>query len=94
LLLAARENPNAYVSRPTKGLRSLLKEHDISFLLPLCCSEVEQMSREDLVELSEIEKHNLGWAKHSGSMPYLDNSPHSSLPFNGNDSVNVSTIFY
>ena len=27
--------------------------------MPLC-SEVEQISREDLVELSEIEKHNLG----------------------------------
>lgn len=28
--------------------------------MPLCCTEVEQISREDLVELSEIEKHNLG----------------------------------
>ncbi|KAL6336163.1 hypothetical protein AAG906_011045 [Vitis piasezkii] len=28
--------------------------------MPLCCSKVEQVTTEDLVELSEIEKHNLG----------------------------------
>jgi hypothetical protein len=28
--------------------------------MPLCHSKVEQVSTEDLVELSEIEKHNLG----------------------------------
>ena len=28
--------------------------------MPFCCSKVEQVTTEDLVELSEIEKHNLG----------------------------------
>ena len=28
--------------------------------MPLCRSQVEQVTTEDLVELSEIEKHNLG----------------------------------
>ncbi|XP_021776028.1 protein downstream neighbor of son homolog isoform X2 [Chenopodium quinoa] len=78
---------NAFISKSTRGLRSLLKEHDISFTMPLCCSEVEQISREDLVELSEIEKHNLGQAKRFGSMPDVDNSPKSLLAFNGNESV-------
>lgn len=78
---------NAYISQSTRGLRSSLKEHDISFSMPFCCSEVEQISREDLVELSEIEKHNLGQAKRPCSMPDLDNSPQSLLAFNGNDSV-------
>ncbi|CAO2820250.1 unnamed protein product [Amaranthus hypochondriacus] len=77
---------NAYISRSTRGLRSLLKEHDISFSMPLC-SEVEQISREDLVELSEIEKHNLGQAKRFSSTPDVDNSPKSLLAFNGNYSV-------
>ncbi|KAL2895066.1 Protein downstream neighbor of son-like protein [Bienertia sinuspersici] len=78
---------NAFISQSTRGLRSLLKEHDITFSMPLCSSEVEQISREDLVELSEIEKHNLGQAKRFGSMPDLDSCPNSLLAFNGNDSV-------
>lgn len=28
--------------------------------MPLCCSKVEHVATEDLVELSEIEKYNLG----------------------------------
>ncbi|XP_061372133.1 uncharacterized protein LOC133314644 [Gastrolobium bilobum] len=51
---------NAYVSRSTRGLRSLLREHDLCFSMPLCHSEVEQVATEDLVELSEIERQNLG----------------------------------
>ncbi|XP_056163806.1 uncharacterized protein LOC130137093 isoform X1 [Syzygium oleosum] len=35
-------------------------EHDICFSMPLCHSKVEQLATEDLVELSETEKHNLG----------------------------------
>jgi len=78
---------NAYISQSTKGLGSLLKDLDISFSLHLCCSDLEQISSEDLVELSEIEKHNFGQAKRLGSMPDLDNSPQSLLAFNGNDRV-------
>lgn len=33
---------------------------DISFTMPLCHSKVEQVTKEDLFELSEIEKYNLG----------------------------------
>lgn len=51
---------NAYISRSTRGLRSMLREHDVCFSMPLCHSKVEQVTTEDLVELSEIEKHNLG----------------------------------
>ncbi|KAK1562819.1 hypothetical protein Q3G72_017602 [Acer saccharum] len=51
---------NAYISQSTRGLRSLLKEHDVCFSMPLCRSKVEQVTTEDLVELSEIEKQNLG----------------------------------
>ncbi|MBA0596666.1 hypothetical protein Gorai_013476, partial [Gossypium raimondii] len=50
----------AYISQSTRGLRSSLKEHDVSFSMPLCRSQVEQVTTEDLVELSEIEKRNLG----------------------------------
>ncbi|KAK0586018.1 hypothetical protein LWI29_038025 [Acer saccharum] len=51
---------NAYISQSTTGLRSLLKEHDVCFSMPLCRSKVEQVTTEDLVELSEIEMQNLG----------------------------------
>ncbi|KAL3029804.1 hypothetical protein AAZX31_03G185100 [Glycine max] len=51
---------HAYISQSTQGLRSLLREHDLCFSMPLCHSKVEQVSTEDLVELSEIEKQNLG----------------------------------
>ncbi|KAH9626760.1 hypothetical protein KSS87_022074 [Heliosperma pusillum] len=78
---------SAYISQSTRGLRSLLREHDISYTMPFCSSEVEQISREDLVELSEIEKQNLGQAKRMSSMPDVDNSPKSLLAVNGNESV-------
>ncbi|KAK1562615.1 hypothetical protein Q3G72_014855 [Acer saccharum] len=51
---------NAYISQSATGLRSLLKEHDVCFSMPLCRSKVEQVTTEDLVELSEIEKQKLG----------------------------------
>ncbi|KAG6430682.1 hypothetical protein SASPL_108754 [Salvia splendens] len=50
----------AYVSQSTRSLRSLLKEHDASFSMPLCHSKVEEVTAEDLVALSEIERNNLG----------------------------------
>ncbi|XP_074304798.1 uncharacterized protein LOC141639624 [Silene latifolia] len=78
---------NAYISQSTRGLRSLLREHDISYSMPFCSTEVEQISREDLVELSEIEKQNLGQAKRMSSMPDVDSSPKSLLAVNGNENV-------
>ncbi|KAL5708949.1 hypothetical protein ACHQM5_019691 [Ranunculus cassubicifolius] len=79
---------HAYVSQSTRGLRSLLREQDITFSMPLCPSEAEHISAEDLVELSEIEKGNLGQTRRSSSSSDVaDNSPQSLLAFNGNESV-------
>ncbi|KAL7612658.1 hypothetical protein Lser_V15G08931 [Lactuca serriola] len=68
---------NAYVSQSTQSLRSLLKEqvHLIIFI------KVEQATTEELFELSEIEKHNLGKTRHTNSLFDVDNSPKSLLMF-------------
>ncbi|OVA02371.1 Donson [Macleaya cordata] len=78
---------NAYISQSTRGLRSLLREQDICFSMPLCHSEVEQATTEDLVELSEIGKCNLGQTRCLSSMSDVDNNPQSLLEFSGNESV-------
>ncbi|KAL2345333.1 hypothetical protein Fmac_006618 [Flemingia macrophylla] len=78
---------NAYISQSTQGLRSLLREHDLRFSMPLCHSKVEEVAFEDLVELSEIEKQNLGQTRRLRSFADVDNSPESLLVFCGNDSV-------
>ncbi|KAE8668439.1 protein downstream neighbor of Son-like isoform X2 [Hibiscus syriacus] len=77
----------AYISQSTRGLRSSLKEHDVSFYMPLCRSQVEQVTTEDLVELSEIEKHNLGQTRRINSFSDVDNTPQSLLAFSGNQNV-------
>ncbi|KAD5508550.1 hypothetical protein R6Q59_030816 [Mikania micrantha] len=76
---------NAYVSQSTRSLRSLLKEQDISFSMPLCHSKVEQVTTEDLFELSEIEKYNLGKTARTVSLSDVDNSPESLLVFSDNN---------
>ncbi|KAF5734002.1 protein downstream neighbor of Son [Tripterygium wilfordii] len=78
---------NAYISQSTRGLRSLLRQHDVSFSMPLCYSKVEQATTEDLVELSEIEKHNLGQTRRPRSLADVDNTPESLLAFGGNEKV-------
>lgn len=78
---------SAYISQSTQGLRSLLREHDLSFSMPLCHSKVEQVTTEDLAELSEIEKQNLGQTRRLRSFSDVDNSPESLLVFSGNNSV-------
>ncbi|XP_019456446.1 PREDICTED: protein downstream neighbor of Son-like isoform X2 [Lupinus angustifolius] len=78
---------NAYISKSTRGLRSLLREHDVCFSMPLCHSKVEQVTTEDLAELSEIEKQNLGQTRRLWSFSDVDNSPESLLVFIGNDQV-------
>ncbi|KAG4916555.1 hypothetical protein JHK87_054112 [Glycine soja] len=80
---------NAYISQSTQGLRSLLREHDLCFSMPLCHSKVEQVSTEDLVELSEIEKQNLGQTRRLRSLSDVDNSPESLLVFSGNNNVHA-----
>ncbi|TYI32646.1 hypothetical protein ES332_A04G078700v1 [Gossypium tomentosum] len=77
----------AYISQSTRGLRSSLKEHDVSFTMPLCRSQVEQVTTEDLVELSEIEKRNLGPTRRMNSFSDVDNTPQSLLAFSGNQNV-------
>ncbi|KAK7244751.1 hypothetical protein RIF29_39577 [Crotalaria pallida] len=83
----SRSSCNAYISKSTRGLRSLLKEHDVCFSMPLCHSKVEQVTTEDLAELSEIEKQNLGQTRRVRSFSDVDNSPESLLVFSGNDNV-------
>ncbi|KAJ4840091.1 hypothetical protein Tsubulata_009910 [Turnera subulata] len=78
---------NAYMSRSTRDLRSLLREHDMCFSMPLCHSKVEQVATEDLIELSEIEKQNLGQTRRRSSFSDVDNSPQSLLAFCGNKNV-------
>ncbi|XP_017244417.1 uncharacterized protein LOC108216227 [Daucus carota subsp. sativus] len=78
---------NAYISQSTRNLRSLLKEHDVCFSMPLSHSKVEQATAEDLAELSEIERHNLGQTRRLGSLSDEDNSPQSLLAFRGNGNV-------
>ncbi|OIW11398.1 hypothetical protein TanjilG_10716 [Lupinus angustifolius] len=78
---------NAYISKSTRGLRSLLREQDVCFSMPLCHSKVEQVTTEDLAELSEIEKQNLGQTRRLRSFSDVDNSPESLLVFSGNDNI-------
>uniref|UniRef100_A0A803QIA1 Protein downstream neighbor of Son n=1 Tax=Cannabis sativa TaxID=3483 RepID=A0A803QIA1_CANSA len=75
---------NAYISQSTRSFRALLKEHDVCFSMPLCHSKVEQVTTEDLVELSEIEKQNLGQTRRRSSPSDVDNTPESLLVFSGN----------
>ncbi|KAB1205646.1 hypothetical protein CJ030_MR7G017818 [Morella rubra] len=85
---------SAYISRSTRGLRSLLREHDVCFSMPLCHSKVEQVTTEDLVELSEIEKQNLGQTRRLSSLSDIDNSQQSLLVFSGNKSVHSLYDFF
>ncbi|XP_038977709.1 protein downstream neighbor of Son-like isoform X4 [Phoenix dactylifera] len=78
---------SAFLSQSTSGLRSLLRQHDISFAMPLCHAEVEQAMDDELVELSEIEKQNFGQTFHMDSLSDVDNSPQSLLSFIGNEKV-------
>ncbi|GAB2295778.1 hypothetical protein Dimus_029933 [Dionaea muscipula] len=76
---------NAYISQSTRVLRSLLREHDVHFSMPLCLSEEEQTSREDLAELSEMEKRNLGQTNRRSLMSDVDDHSQSLLAFHGNE---------
>uniref|UniRef100_A0A7N0V4X5 Protein downstream neighbor of Son n=1 Tax=Kalanchoe fedtschenkoi TaxID=63787 RepID=A0A7N0V4X5_KALFE len=83
----AKISCNAYISKSTRGLRSLLKEHDVCFSMPLCPSRMEEATMEDLVELSEIEKQNLGQTRRLSSSSDVDGTPKSLLAFGGNQNV-------
>ncbi|KAK4480884.1 hypothetical protein RD792_011736 [Penstemon davidsonii] len=60
---------------------------DVSFSMPLCHSKVEEVTAEDLVELSEIAKHNLGQTRATETLTGVDNSPQSLLMFTGNKNI-------
>ncbi|XP_010554532.1 PREDICTED: uncharacterized protein LOC104824220 isoform X2 [Tarenaya hassleriana] len=83
----AKRSCNGYITQSTRRLRALLKELDISYSMPLCRSKMEQVTTEDLVELSEMEKHNLGQTRHRSSFSDIDNTPESLLAFIGNESI-------
>lgn len=78
---------NAYLSQSTRGLRSLLRKHGVCFSMPLCNAEVEQATEDDLIELSEIQRLNLGQALHIDALSDVDNTTQSLLSFAGNKSV-------
>ncbi|XP_065857624.1 uncharacterized protein [Euphorbia lathyris] len=84
-----KQSCNAYISQSTRGLRSMLKEHGVCFSMPLCHSQVEQATTEDLVELSEIEKQNLGQTRRPTSLSDVDSSTQSLLAFCGNKNVHA-----
>ncbi|XP_072987433.1 uncharacterized protein [Typha latifolia] len=88
-VLENKHSCNAYLSQSTRGLRSLLRKNDVYFSMPLCHAEVEQATEADLVELSEIEKQNLGQTFHLDSFADVDNTPQSLLSFTGNKSVHA-----
>uniref|UniRef100_A0A0D9Y1L0 Protein downstream neighbor of Son n=1 Tax=Leersia perrieri TaxID=77586 RepID=A0A0D9Y1L0_9ORYZ len=85
--LDKKQTCNAYLSQSTRGIRSLLRRHGVCFSMPLCNTEVEQVTEDDLIELSEIQKRNLGQALHIDAMSDVDNTTQSLLSFTGNKSV-------
>ncbi|KAJ4788495.1 Protein downstream neighbor of Son [Rhynchospora pubera] len=78
---------NAYISKSTNSLRSALRKHNVSFTMPLYHNEEVQASADDLAELSEIEKRNLGQAVYTDYFLDVDGTPQSLLSFTGNTSV-------
>ncbi|KAL5206536.1 hypothetical protein ABZP36_034745 [Zizania latifolia] len=85
--LEKKQTCNAYLSQSTRGIRSLLRKHGVCFSMPLCNTEVEQVTEDDLMELSEIQKRNLGQALHIDALSDVDNTTQSLLSFMGNKSV-------
>ncbi|CAL4897621.1 unnamed protein product [Urochloa decumbens] len=85
--LEKKKSCNAYLSQSTRGLRSLLRKHGVCYSMPLCNTEVEQATEDDLIELSEIQKRNLGQALHIDALSDVDNTTQSLLMFSGKESV-------
>ncbi|KAG2598266.1 hypothetical protein PVAP13_5KG332800 [Panicum virgatum] len=94
--LEKKQSCNAYLSQSTRGLRSLLRKHSLSFSMPLCNAEVEQATEDDLIELSEIQgatsrckskSHLKLQALHLDALSDVDNTTQSLLSFTGNESV-------
>ncbi|KAJ3685887.1 hypothetical protein LUZ61_015051 [Rhynchospora tenuis] len=86
-ILGEKRSCNAYISKSTNSLRSVLRKHNVSFTMPLYHNEEEHASADDLAELSEIEKRNLGQAVYTDYFVDVDGTPQSLLSFTGNTSV-------
>lgn len=84
---SAKRTCHGYISQSTRGLRSLLREHDVCYSMPLCHFKVEEIAPDDLIELSERDKHNSGQDQHLIAVSDLDNTPQSLLMFAGNQNV-------
>ncbi|KAJ7549899.1 hypothetical protein O6H91_07G073900 [Diphasiastrum complanatum] len=78
---------SAYMTRSTRGLRRLLQEQDVRFSMPLCKSEPEIATYEELQDLTEFEKTNPGQTRLVDSMITIDKSPKSLLAFLGKQNV-------
>ncbi|XP_062203291.1 uncharacterized protein LOC133905501 isoform X2 [Phragmites australis] len=85
--LEKKQSCSAYLSQSTRGLRSLLRKYGVCFSMPLCNAEVEQVTEDDLIELSEIQRRNLGQALHLDALSDVDNTTQSLLSFTGKESV-------
>lgn len=78
---------SAFLTRSTRGLRGLLQEQEISFSMPLCETNVDTTTKEEIQELTEFEKSHPGQTRLVDSMVAVDNSPQSILAFTGHKSV-------
>ncbi|KAL2629248.1 hypothetical protein R1flu_013934 [Riccia fluitans] len=90
--IAGREKnaSNAFWSRSTRGLRRLLKEHCVEFLMPFSSPESDTTTVEELQELTEFEQLHPGQTRQLDSSAVLDNSALSLLVFEGK---NVHRLF-
>lgn len=79
---------NAYISQSTRGLRSLLKEHDVCFSMPLYHSKAKEVVTEDL-DGAEIEKDNYCQDQYFTDVSDMDYTPQSLLAFAGNGRVHA-----
>uniref|UniRef100_A0ACD5ZST8 Uncharacterized protein n=1 Tax=Avena sativa TaxID=4498 RepID=A0ACD5ZST8_AVESA len=82
-----KQSCNAYLSQSTRGIRSLLRKHGVRFSMPLCNTEVEESTEDDLMEFSKIQTLNLGQTLHIDALSEVDNTTQSLLSFTGNKSV-------
>ncbi|KAJ3674800.1 hypothetical protein LUZ60_005416 [Juncus effusus] len=79
---------DAYLSKSTRKLRSLLKKNGVNFSMPLSSNEEEEES-EDLEEILEFQRKNLGQAILSDSFSEIDNTSESLLSIAGNNNVHA-----
>ncbi|CAM0948704.1 unnamed protein product [Alopecurus aequalis] len=82
-----KQSCNAYLSQSTRGIRSLLRKHGVRFSMPLCTTEVEEATEDDMIEFSKIQTLNLGQTLHIDALSEVDNTTQSLLSFTGNKSV-------